>query len=255
MALKNIPESGFADDTGAADPALAEALTAWDTDREDPAAEQRVLEALAGARLLVPVVAVLGESETDASGLRRDKTSDMAVPTLTAPGGRRALPAFTSTRALARWRADARPVAVPLSQALRALAQEEADTLVLDLAGPVTYQLTGAGLRTLAEGRPRTDPARDPAVAEALRTVLAAQPQVTGAHLAPGGDNSDATLALTLTPGAESADAAGTVRRVAAALAEDETLRARLSRGLEMALLPSGSTLPQHALYRRSPAR
>jgi hypothetical protein len=248
VALKNIPDPGFADDTGSADPALAEALTAWQADRSDPATEERVLEALAGARLLVPVVAVLGESGTDASGLRRDKSSDMAVPTLTAPGGRRALPAFTSTAALARWSADARPVAVPLHQALQALAHEEADTLVLDLAGPVTYQLTGAALRALAEGRTRTDPASDPVLAEALRTLLAAEPQIAGAHLTPGGEDCDATLALTPTP---DADAADTARRLAGALASDETLRSRLLKGLQLALLPPDTPLPEGAFYRR----
>ncbi len=248
MALKNIPDPGFADDTGSADPALAAALTAWDADRTDPAAEQRVLECLAAARLLVPVVAVLGESWTDESGLRHEKTSDMAVPTLTAPGGRRALPAFTGTDALARWREDARPVAVPLQQALQALAHEGADTLVLDLAGPVTYQLTGPALRALAEGRTRTDPAADPAVAAALRTVLAAEPQIEGAYLAPGGEDCDATLALTMTP---EADATAAVRRLAGALAADGTLRSRLLRGLELAVLPPGSSLPRGALYRR----
>ncbi|MGH3313181.1 MAG: SseB family protein, partial [Streptomyces sp.] len=136
MALKNIPGSGFSSDDGSADPALAEALASWRADPTAPTAEQRVLAALAGVRLLVPVVAVLGE------GARHEKTSEMAVPTLTAPGGRRALPVFTSTATLARWRADARPVAVRPPQVLRALAQEGADTLVLDLAGPVTYQLT-----------------------------------------------------------------------------------------------------------------
>ena len=251
--LKNIPDPGFAGDSGAADPALAEALAAWQAAPGEAGAEQRVLEALAEARLLVPVVAVLGEAETDDSGLRRDKSSDMAVPTLTSPGGRRALPAFTSTEALARWDGEARPVAVPLRQALHALAQEKADTLVLDLAGPVTYQLTGAALRALADGRTSTDPAADPQVTAALRALLAAEPDVTGAHLAPGRPGVDATLALTLTAEA-AADAEGataTVRRLAGALASDGTLRSRLVRGLELALLPPGSTLPEDALHRR----
>ncbi|SCD76500.1 SseB protein N-terminal domain-containing protein, partial [Streptomyces sp. DvalAA-14] len=68
-----------------------------------------MVAALHGARLLVPVVALLGEAETGPDGLRREKTSDMAVPTIQAPDGRRALPAFTSTASLARWRPDARP--------------------------------------------------------------------------------------------------------------------------------------------------
>ncbi|MEU2841877.1 SseB family protein, partial [Streptomyces sp. NPDC007076] len=99
MAQKNIPDPGYSDDDGTADPALTEALAAW---AEDRGAVGPVLEALKGTRLLVPVVAVLGEVEEDENGLRREKTSDMAVPTLQA-GGRRALPAFTSTASLALW--------------------------------------------------------------------------------------------------------------------------------------------------------
>lgn len=132
VANKNIPDPGFSDDDGSADPRLSAALAAW---AEDSGALGPVLEALRGARLLVPVVAVLGEVEEDENGLRREKTSDMAVPTLKA-GGRTALPAFTSTESLARWDPAARPVAVPLHQALQAAAHEKADTVVLDSPDP-----------------------------------------------------------------------------------------------------------------------
>ena len=253
MALKNIPEHTFSQDDGSADPALADALAAWSQDR---AAEPRVLEALPGARLLVPVVAVLTESGTGADGLRRDKSSEMAVPTLQASGGRSALPAFTSTASLARWRADARPVAVGFGQALQALAHERADALVLDVAGPVTYELSGSALYAAAEGRTDTRPAADPAVTDALRAVLAAEPEILGAHLTPGrgaardddGQRSDGTLALAL---AEGADVGTVAQRVAGALAADEALRARLVHGLDLALLPPGTALPEQALYRR----
>ncbi|WP_149183758.1 SseB family protein [Streptomyces sp. TRM49041] len=240
MALKNIPDPAFSDDDGSADPKLTEALAAW---AEDRSAEPRVLEALKGARLLVPVVAVLGEVEEDESGLRREKTSDMAVPTLTA-GDRRALPAFTSTDALARWDPAARPVAVPLHQALQAAAHEKADTLVLDMAGPVPYQLTGPALLALAEGRTSTDPLADPAVTSAVRAVVAAEPAVLRAYLARG--SADGTLALVLAPDAAPAD---TARRVAGAMAADGTLRARLVRGLDLALLPAEATPPGEPFY------
>ncbi|MFG2585192.1 SseB family protein [Streptomyces malaysiensis] len=308
MALKNIPDSGFSDDDGSADPRLAAALAAWADDRS---AEPEVLAALADARLLVPVVAILGEAEEVESGpreasveggggrrgsgpreasveggggrrgsgpreasveggggrrgsgpreasveggggrrvggLRREKTSDMAVPTLEAPGGRRALPAFTSLETLARWRPDARPVAVPLRQALEATAHEKADTLVLDLAGPVPYQLTGPALLALAEGRTSADPLADPAVTEAVRTVLAAEPEVLRAHLAPAAD-ADGMLALALAP---EAPARETAHRVAGALAADEVLRARLVRGLTLALLPPDAKVPGEPLFSR----
>ncbi|MFD8632573.1 MULTISPECIES: SseB family protein [unclassified Streptomyces] len=238
MANKNIPDPGFSDDDGSADPRLTAALAAWSEDR---AKEPEVLAALKGARLLVPVVAVLGEVETDPeTGLQREKTSDMAVPTLRA-GDRRALPAFTSIASLALWDPAARPVAVPLHQALAAAAHEKADTVVLDLAGPVTYQLTGAALLALAEGRTDADPLADPAVREAVRAAVAAEPAVVRAHLGRGGADADGTLAVVLAAGAEAPAAAG---RVARALAADETLRARLVRGLDLALLPADGPVP-----------
>ncbi|CAM5590990.1 SseB family protein [Streptomyces abikoensis] len=250
MALKNIPDPGFSDDDGSADAELTAALAAWSAERDRGAAEARVLAALRGARLLVPVVAVLGESETGPDGLKREKTSDMAVPTLRAPDGRKALPAFTSIESLARWRADARPVAVPLHQALQAAAHEKADTIVLDMAGPVPYQLTGPALLALAEGRASADPLTDPAVAEALRAVLTAEPAVHRAHLAPSRE-ADGTLALALGEGAGGAETSAAVRRIAEALASDDVLRARLVRGLDLALLPPGAAVPGEALFTR----
>jgi hypothetical protein len=244
VAKKNIPGSGFSSDDGSADPRLAAALAAW---AKDPAAERPVLDALRDARLLVPVVAVLGEAEeAGAAGLRREKTSEMAVPTLRA-AGRTALPAFTCTEALVRWDPAARPVAVPLHRALRAAAQEGADTIVLDLAGPVPYQLTGAALRALAQGPGGADPLADPAVRTAVRAAVAAQPEVIAAHLGPG--SADGTLALVLDPAAgRPADA---VRRVAGRLAADETLRARLVQGLDLAVLPAEHPPAGEALYER----
>ncbi|MEU7188904.1 SseB family protein [Streptomyces sp. NPDC045369] len=241
--LKNIPTSDFSDDDGTADPELAAALAAHAAavaahapDRA-AATEARLLPLLSRARLLVPVVAVLGEVETGPDGLKREKTSDMAVPTLQAPGGRRALPAFTSMETLHRWRPEARPVAVPMRQALLAAAHEKADTIVVDLAGPATYQLTGAALRALAEGRESSDPREDPAVTDALRALLAAEPDVLAARLDPSAE-ADATLALGLAPQAAPAAVA---QRLAEALAADETLRSRLVRGLDLALLPPGA--------------
>lgn len=251
MALKNIPDPGFSDDDGSAAPGLAAALGGWARDRGTARAgeaERAVVAALHSARLLVPVVAVLGEAETGPDGLRREKSSDMAVPTIQAPDGRRALPAFSSTETLARWRPDARPVAVPLRQALQALAQEGADTLLIDLAGPVPYELTGPALRAAALGPDRQDPLADPAVRDALRTAVAAEPGIIRAHLVPGQPGSDGTLGLVV---ARDADVAATGRAVATALAADEVLRAALVQGLDLALLPSDAAVPGELLFSR----
>jgi type III secretion system (T3SS) SseB-like protein len=131
--------AGAPDDTGAPDPALAAALTAY---AADPAREPEVLAALAEARLLVPVVAELGESETGPDGLTRDKSADMAAVLMRGPDGRLALLAFTGLEAMQRWDPEARPVPVPARTAALAALQDGAQALLIDLAGPVRYLAT-----------------------------------------------------------------------------------------------------------------
>ncbi|SOD61450.1 SseB protein N-terminal domain-containing protein [Streptomyces zhaozhouensis] len=242
MALKNIPRPAFADDDGTADPALRAALDAWAADPA-PGAEA-VVGALARARLLAGVVAVLGEEETDEAGRRREKSSEMALLTLELPGGRRALPVFTALETLARWQPEARPVPVTASQALAAAVQEGAGALVLDVAGPVTFEVVGPALRALAGGGP---PAEHPEVLAAVREVLAAQPAVAAARLVAGGE-ADGTLAVLLDA---EADPAAVARPLVAALAAHPTLRLHLVRGLSLAVLPPGTALPGEPDYRR----
>ncbi len=149
-AGRSLPEPGFAGDLGEADPALRAALTAYAGHPADPAAHLAVLAALGTARLLVPVVALLGEVEHDESGLARDKTSDMATVLLTGRDGRQALLGFTGLDSLTAWREDARPVPVPARDAARSALQEEAAALLLDVAGPTPYAVEGEALRGLA---------------------------------------------------------------------------------------------------------
>lgn len=134
-----------------------------------------------------------------------------------------------------------------LHQALQAAAHEQADTIVIDLAGPVAYELSGAVLRAANEGRTSAEPLADPAVTEAIRAAVAAEPGVLRAHLGPG--SADGILALVLDPSAAPAE---TARAVAARIAADETLRARLVRGLDLALLPTETTPPGEPFYVRA---
>jgi hypothetical protein len=143
-----LPDPGFAGDDGSAHPALAQALAAWGA---DPAAYVEALAALQRSRVLVPVVAVLGEVEYDEAGLAHDKTSDMATVLVQGADGRLALLAFTGTESLAAWDPQARPVPVSAAVAARSALQDGAAALVLDLAGPVRLVVEGDDLRGLAE--------------------------------------------------------------------------------------------------------
>jgi type III secretion system (T3SS) SseB-like protein len=144
-----IPDPGFAGDDGAAPPELTAALAAW---QRDPSAYPEALAALQRARVLVPVIALLGEVELDESGLAREKDSDMATVLVQGADGRLALLAFTGTAELAAWNPQARPVPVTSRVAAQSALQDGAAALVVDLAGPVRFVVEGEDLRGLAEG-------------------------------------------------------------------------------------------------------
>jgi len=198
-----VPVSRPAGDTGGADPAVTAVLAAY---AAGTAAEHAVLTAIAASRLLVPVVAVLAEADDDGT----EKETEMALPTLIGNDGRKAVIAFTGTDTVRRWRQDARPVPVPAARLWPAVAAEQADAVVIDVAGPVPLVVEGARLRALAGGAPPPLPHEDPDVRAAVAAVA------SGFTLAPGGP--DADLAVTL----ETSD-------VAAARAAAEAIAARLA--------------------------
>jgi SseB protein N-terminal domain len=141
---RRLAFTGFDNDDGSADPALADALQQGD--------HGAILAALTKARLLVPVVAILGEVEYDEQGLAHDKTSDMAVALLQGQDGRNALLAFTGTDSLARWNPEARPMPAETRRVATAAIQEGAAAIVLDVAGPTPGVLETDDVQRLAAG-------------------------------------------------------------------------------------------------------
>ena len=97
----------------------------------------------AGARLLVPIVAV-------AEGEVADSAPHMASVTLVQPDGRRGLLAFTCLETLRAWEPDARPVAAAAPDVAAAALAEGADGVLVDIAGPVRFALDGDALRLVA---------------------------------------------------------------------------------------------------------
>jgi hypothetical protein len=148
--VRSIPDPGFRGDDGAVDPRVAVAMAGYDGDPE--ARHHATLAVLQDSRLLVPVVAVLGEVEHDERGLARDKTSDMAAVLMRGRDGRLALLAFTGSEPLRRWNPEARPVPVPARQAAQAAVADHADALLVDVAGPTLFVVEGEDLRSMAEG-------------------------------------------------------------------------------------------------------
>jgi hypothetical protein len=263
-----VAEPKFPGDDGTADPAVRAALAAYAAGR---GSEHAALTALARSRLLVPVVAVLGEVAEDGS----EKSTEMALPTLVGRDGRRAVLAFTCLDALKQWRSDARPVPVPAASAWLAGTQDDASAVLIDVAGPVTLAVDGARLAALAAGRPVPLPHQDPEVLAALQAALAREPLIVAAALTSpdqrvtatggadpdhedhagqdldgsaqepdgtaaedGADGSspgaDLALQVTIAPGCDPAAAGAAVRRAADALLA--ATGDRLRRGVEVSV-------------------
>jgi len=177
------PLHNFNDDDGGADQGYLKAVAAL---ADGTGGEPQVLQALASARVFVPIVAQLGEEAAGANELTADKQADMALVTLQAPDGRRALPVFTCTSALEAWHADARPVAVYAARAALSAVAESAQLLVVDPGSEVTFVVRRPGVWALAQQHEWVPSYADPSLAEVVADTVGREPDVLHTALAPG---------------------------------------------------------------------
>jgi len=234
-----LESTGFDEDAGAADPALMAALR----DRAahpSPEADSRLVDSAARARWLVPVVAVLGKADTSPEGLTVEKSTDMAVVTLTAPDGRRALPVFTSTAALGAWDASARPVPVDGSRAAQAAVAEGCQVLVVDLGSTTPTELRASMLWAMAQSVTWVPAHTDPFVAQSVSRAVGDEDDVAAHRLEEGEPPGSGVLrvVLGLRPGLGADEVQALATRVAERLATDGEFRARVDE-LTFALEPA----------------
>ena len=256
MAGVNAGRQRFTGDDGKPDPRVAAVLARYAAGQE---AEQAALAALAAARLLIPLVEREVTDPADTSSEAPPPAADgpgpgepadphhahacssagsvpgreMAFPTLIGRDGRPALLAFTSLRALTRWRPDARPVPALAVQVFQT-AVADSCAVVIDVAGPVPLAVDGARLAALAQGEPPPAPQDDPDVHAQITEALAGEPAISGAELSGGGDGTDLAVRLMIRPRATPLP---DVQRVAEAIAA--RLAGRLRRGIEVAAMPA----------------
>ncbi len=144
------PSSPFAGDDGRVDPAVDAALSAFAVG----APLAGVVAALAGTRVLVPVLAELESAEDVQVGGHThtvEKEASAGIVALRAPDGRTALPVFSSVAAMTAWRPEARPVPSDVARAALSAVTEGWELLVLDPGGPVTALLPRPAVWALAQ--------------------------------------------------------------------------------------------------------
>ena len=233
-AGRTLTPSPFAGDDGGADERLLAALA--DRDATGPEA---VVAALAGTRVFVPVVAVsAGEEASPVTGLATDAGADMAVVTLTAPDGRRALPVFTSTAALAAWDAAARPVPAEVERAALSAVDEGCALLVVDPAADRPLVVARPAVEALAQQRPWTPSWERADVAEAVRAAAQVEPAVVSAAVERG-RRAETAVVLALAPGLDRAALDAVLQRVQTRLAASSVVAEGVD-SLELRLVTAG---------------
>jgi hypothetical protein len=244
VAGRELPASSpFAGDDGSCDLRLRTALEAYG--RGDGSLAQ-VVTALAGTRVLVPVLAALETAGIVEVGDHRhtiDKEASAGIVALRAPDGRTALPVFSSVASMAAWRPDARPVPFDIARATLSAVTEQWELVVLDPGGPTTVLIGRPAVWALAQqrewqpavvrtqGRDTVDPRIRSAIGRAVGSVSG----VLAADAVPG-RRAEVAVVLTLVPGLDRARLDVVLAHVNAALAADETVTASVD-SLELRLI------------------
>ena len=249
-AGRSLDETAFADDDGLAPPALIDALRRF---RARETGEEGVIDAFRSARLLIPLVTVLGAenpagaaetaradadadaaaaadaTEVGAHGLRVDKTQELSIITVAGPDGRAVLPVFSSAAALRAWNAQARPVPADAVRVALAAAHENTDLVVLDPTADTEFVVRRPALWAIAQSAPWTPSYASRSVAAAFEESITSELAVLSVSLAAGDPHSrlvgpELIVRLELVDGLSRAVLDATLARLAARWAADDVI-------------------------------
>jgi hypothetical protein len=182
-AGRSFEPTPFPGDDGSAPPALADALARH---ARGEVGQAVVVDALRDARLLIPLVARLGEEGVNEAGLTVDKSAELSIITVAGPDGRSVMPVFTSVAAMGRWNPAARPVPADAVRVALAAASEETDLVVLDPMSETEFVLRRPAVWAVARSLPWTPSPEDAEVAAALEASVAEEPAVVALSTEPG---------------------------------------------------------------------
>ncbi len=229
FAGRAFEASPWTGDDGTAPGPYTAALAAF---RAGEAGPEAVIDALRASRLLVPLLAEVGEVGETASGHLSDKRAELALVTVAGPDGRRVLPAFSSAAAMSAWNPAARPVPAPARQVALGAASDGTELVVIDAATD-RFVLRRSTLEALARDLPWTAPWTDPEVGRALRSAVADEPAVTTARVGtddPGVslDGAEVLVVIVLHETLDQQQVAELMARVQRRWSEDAVVRSRV---------------------------
>lgn len=227
---REFDENAFGDDDGSAPPALLGALAAF---RAGEVGAEAVVDAVRASRLLIPLMARLGESDTTDDGLLIDKTQELAIVTVAGPDGRTVLPVFSSVTAMQTWNRDARPVPADGMRVALAAAAEDTELVVLDPTSETEFVLRRPALWAIAQSRAWLPSDRDPEVFAAFTASIGSELGVHDIELVAGDPGArlageELVVRLTLAGGLTRDELDAVLGRLAQRWAADDVIATRV---------------------------
>lgn len=172
---REFSQNSWSGDDGSTPQVLADALSG-ELDKA------KLLEALAKSRLLIPLLAELGESGVGSHGQTVDKSADLAIVAVSTPDGKSAIPAFSSVSEMSAWNAAARPVPVDSPKLALAAVSEGHERVVLNPAG-CAIGIRRPALAALAQGLPWAPAHLDDRVQKLVAGAAQAHPEINSVQL------------------------------------------------------------------------
>lgn len=170
----------FANDDGSADANLIGELSKL---RAGHGSVEGVVDAFRSARLLVPLLANLGDAEMGAHGQMVDKSADLAIVTVETPDQQDGLPVFSSVESMKAWNETARPVPVDARKAALAAAQEGNTRIILDPGSATEFVIRRPAIAAIAQSLPWLHPVKDERVQAAFAEATSGINEILGFEL------------------------------------------------------------------------
>ncbi|MGG7510297.1 SseB family protein [Plantibacter sp. YIM 135249] len=229
-AGRSFPSTPPSTDDGSAPERLIEAIRRFQA-RE--VGEAEVVDAFRESRLLIPLVAHLGEAGENHHGELVDKSQELSIVTVDGPDGRTVLPVFSSVDAMSSWNAKARPIPADGVRVALAAASEQTDVVVLDPTSPTEFAIRRPALWAIAQSLPWTPSYADRSVIEAFERSIESELAVVGVDLSAGDPGarlaaSELVIGLRLLAGLTQTELDAVLARLAQRWAADEVIATRV---------------------------
>jgi hypothetical protein len=172
---RQLEENRFSTDDGSAPKKFLDVISGF---RSRELGQADVVNVIRDTRLLVPLIAHLGESEVGAHGLEVDKSAELSIVTVKSPDDQDSLVVFSSVAAMQRWNPGARPVPTDALRVCLAAASQLSTRVVIDPGSETEFVIRRPAIARVAQSQDWQPAELNPAVKNVVAESIAGESQV-----------------------------------------------------------------------------